>query len=107
MNQKQAFQLGKRAGYDAAIYTEVDDFDRKEARCGGDCDCMPDEECAECISQAAWLSEQNAREYSPFEFTAHEINAGRNPEGQWEAYNQGVEAGIKLGIKKRLSKVAA
>lgn len=103
MNQKQVFQLGKRAGYNAAIYTEVADSDRAEACC----DCEGEQECEECISSAAYESEQSARDYSPFEFTAHEINTGRNPEGQWDAYDSGVEAGIKAGIKKRLARVAA
>ncbi len=109
MNQKQAFQLGKRAGYNAAIYAEVDDSDREDAGCI----CIEAEdptdqaECEECISSAAYESEQNAREYSPFESTAHEINTGRNPEGQWNAYDEGIEAGIKAGIKKRLARTRA
>lgn len=103
MNQKQAFQLGKRAGCNAAIYTEVADSDRNHACC----DCEDEQECAECISSAAYECEQNARDFTPFEFTAHEINTGRNPEGQWEAYDNGVEAGIKAGIKKRLARVTA
>lgn len=103
MNQRQSFQLGKRAGYNAAIYAEVSDSDRHHACC----DCEGKQECEECIMSAAYECEQNARQYSPFEFTAHEINTGRNPEGQWDAYDSGVEAGIKAGIKKRLARVAA
>jgi hypothetical protein len=109
MNQKQAFQLGKHAGYNAAIYAEVTDSDREDAGCI----CIEAEditdqvECEECIMSAAYECEQNARQHSPFEFTAHEINTGRNPEGQWSAYDSGVEAGIKAGIKKRLTRVAA
>ena len=104
MNQKQAFQLGKRAGYNAAIYTEVSEGNKRDAT---NCHCDDWECCADCLSVAAYESEQNARDFSPFEFTAHEINTGRNPEGQWDAYDNGVEAGIKAGIKKRLARVAA
>lgn len=63
---------------------------------------VSDQVCADCLTTAAYESEQNARQYSPWEFLAHEINSGRNPEGQWEAYDAGVAAGIKLGVTQRL-----
>lgn len=40
-------------------------------------------------------AEENARQYSPFEFTAAEFNRSRNPDGLWDAYENGVMAGIK------------
>jgi hypothetical protein len=109
MTKQEIRQRGIDAGYQAAIYTEVSDSDREQAGCI--CieaeDITDQAECAECISAAAYESEQNARSYSPFEHLAHAINESRDPESQWDAYDAGVEAGIKRGIEARLRKVSA
>ena len=43
-----------------------------------------------------------ARDFSPWEFIASAINRGRNPDGQWEAYDKGVTAGIHAAVTKRM-----
>jgi hypothetical protein len=48
-------------------------------------------------------SEEHARQYSPFEFTAHEFNESRNPDGLWDAYEKGVYRGIIDVVKKAVA----
>jgi len=38
--------------------------------------------------------ESNDRQFSPFEFTAKEINESDYPDEYWEAYDQGISEGI-------------
>lgn len=40
-------------------------------------------------------SEAHARQFSPFEFLARDLNASRDPDGAWEAYEAGVEVGLR------------
>jgi hypothetical protein len=48
-------------------------------------------------------AESNARQFSPFEFLAHDINeTGDRAEGLWEAYDAGVFAGAKAGARERM-----
>lgn len=45
-------------------------------------------------------AESNGRDFSPFEFTAHEFNESRDPEGMWAAFDAGIEAGIRAYRRK-------
>jgi hypothetical protein len=81
MNKKEAYQEGFDRGYEAATYCEVEDGDEDK-------------------ESAAFEAEENARQYSPFEFLAHDINeTGDRADGLWEAYDKGVAAGIKAALK--------
>jgi hypothetical protein len=77
MTKQEAWQEGFDVGYESGIYGEFEPG------------VSEDEFISECYE-----IEDNKRQYSPFEFTASEINKGRNPEGQWEAYDEGVRRGI-------------
>lgn len=104
MTQRSAKQEGKERGYSAAIYAEVSDVDSREASC----DCQEGEFCADCLSAAALQAEMNGRDYSPFEFIAHDINeTGDRADGLWEAYDAGVALGVKHGVRERMRKIAA
>jgi hypothetical protein len=104
MNQREARSEGFGHGYDAAIYCEVSAEDRQQAGCG----CQGDAVCSECLTSAAFESEQNARQFSPWEFLAHDINeCGDRSEGLWEAYDAGVASGIKRGVRERLARKAS
>jgi hypothetical protein len=105
MNQREAKEYGIDQGYSAVQYCDVSDIDQSEANC----ECLETGKgaCKDCLTYGAFESEQNARQYSPFEFFAHEINStGDRAEGLWEAYDQGVAIGIKRGLKDRLSEFA-
>lgn len=102
MTKREASTLGAEAGFAAAVYLEqVTDADRRQAECTH----AADVECADCIAAAAFAVEENARQFSPFEFTAAEINdAGERSEGLWESYDAGVAVGIRRGAKVRMGK---
>ncbi|SRR5260370_14074876 len=104
MNLKEAKEHGIDAGDCAVFYCEVSDVDRREASC----DCKDEQVCEECLTQAAFDSEMNARDFTPFEFLAHDIN-GSSPsdraDGLWLAYDAGVALGIKQGLKERLKEI--
>lgn len=84
MNKKSAYAEGKKAGYNIAAYAEFDE--------GMDYDEM---------LESAFEAEEIARQFTPFEFLAHDINASREPDGLWEEYERGVSVGIEKGLKQR------
>jgi hypothetical protein len=113
MNQQEAYDHGKANGYTAASY--LDDEEVKDA--------VENLYDADFISEhgldkgdlatnrmarmahiwAAWDNEENARQYSPFEVFAHEINmSGNRAEGLWEKYEDGVRVGINQGVREYL-----
>lgn len=80
MNLKEAYQEGFDRGYEAGLFCEVEEGEDKEA--------------------AAFEAEDTSRQFSPFEFFAHDVNeCGDRTEGLWEAYDKGVSAGIKSALK--------
>ena len=101
MDRDTAFNQGKHYGFNAAIYCEVGGEDRNNCDCGDDTNVLT--VCEECLSSAAAESERMARDFSPWEFTAHDINESDDAEELWEAYDDGVDAGIKDGVLKRLA----
>ena len=50
----------------------------------------------ECLCFAA---ESGSRDYSPFEFTAHEFNESDDSESLWEAFESGVADSIRNDLK--------
>ena len=105
MNQQDAKDYGIQQGLAAIRYCEVSDEDIQEAGCDHE-----DNEtvCDDCLTSAAYDSEMNARQYSPFEFFAHDINeTGDRAEGLWSAYDEGVGVGIKRGLEQRREQLNA
>ena len=85
MKCQDAYNKGYDCGFQAAIYTDYDS------------------EMDESLESAAYDSELNARDFSPWEFIAHEINDNTEERSEqlWEWYDKGVTAGIKAGIRVR------
>ena len=84
MNKKESYTEGFDYGYEFGLYCEV----------------KPGEDSVDACLDAA----ENAKQYTPFEFLAHEINE-QEPEwrvdGLWEAFDSGVHKGILAGLKAR------
>lgn len=84
LTQHQVFQRGFNAGQAASACvstspkTNLDDF-----------------------TAEAHEAEGNARQYTPFEFLAKQINDSPAPEDLWDAYEQGVSSGIAAAAKAR------
>lgn len=101
MNKQEAKRHGVNNGIAAGRYCFVLDMDRREAGCG----CVAPNHCEDCLTNAAYQAEQNARQYTPFEFFASACNkSGERAEGLWQAYESGVGVGIRKAIAARLQR---
>ena len=58
---------------------------------------------AEVMASLASESESNDRSFSPFEFTAKELNDREDSEDAWEAYDAGISDGISANIASRFN----
>lgn len=56
------------------------------------------ENIRELHESICYQAESNSRCFSPWEFTAHQINSSRNPEGGWQAYDDGVNDSIAADL---------
>jgi len=57
------------------------------------------ENIREVHQDACYAAESNSRDYSPFEFTAHEFNSDEeNSEALWEAFEQGISDAISADL---------
>lgn len=55
----------------------------------------------------AFESESASRDYSPFEFTAHDLNKDEDTsEERWEAFDAGIADGIRAELAKRYQQAA-
>lgn len=87
MNKNDAKSEGFDAGYSAGVYGTEGFKDEDE------------------FFSMAYESEENARQFSPFEFLAHDINeTGDRAEGLWDAYDEGVLFGIRKAWKEKMVK---
>ena len=77
MNKQDCFELGYDRGVEAA------EFGTEEAK-------TQDE-----FLEFAFEAEENSRQFSPFEFYAHDINCEDNADELWEEYDRGVAKGIQ------------
>ena len=94
MIKKQAYAEGFDRGYEAATMCEIP-ADAKPV------------DLRDALREEAFEAEGNSRQYSPFEFLAHDLNENENrSDGLWEAYDDGVASGIKKGVTERLKKEA-
>ena len=57
------------------------------------------ENIAEYHEALCFAAESNSREYSPFEFIAHEFNESDDSESLWEAFESGVSDSIREDLK--------
>ena len=54
----------------------------------------------EFIEMCSDIESDHYRQFSPFEFTAHEFNESRNPDSIWESYERGVLDGITAELNE-------
>lgn len=100
------FNAGFERGSNIASWTDIPDLDEIDG-CADWCGaCETNSERAECIMrEAASESESINRDFSPFEFTAHEINSLPEFESEeaWEDFDEGISEGIDHQIAKRIA----
>jgi hypothetical protein len=56
------------------------------------------------VQSLAYAGESNDRQFSPFEFTAHEFNESDDSDSLWEAFDAGISDGISANIRERQGK---
>ena len=90
MNKKDCYNQGYNTGHDIAK-SNIHDYDLSSEE-GHD----------KFISEMCEHESDVYRQYSPFEFFAHDINSyGERSEGLWESYDNGVYNGILAAIKDK------
>ncbi len=47
-----------------------------------------------------YASEENSRQYSPFEFTAYELNAGKYPDELWATFEEGITEAFEDALEE-------
>ena len=100
------YEEGKEAGRIAGKYVDVPDDLLGCAEWCGACE-------SEFSRYACWMGneaqegEANSREYSPFEFTASDLNSYEefDSEELWQSYDEGITAGIEAEIVRRLAQL--
>ena len=103
MNKREAGSEGYQRGWNVASWQDMPEIGHRVAK---DIDWIGIG-IIETVSDQidAWEgycyeSESNGRDFSPFEFTAHEINESRWPDGAWEAFDEGITRGIRAYRRK-------
>jgi hypothetical protein len=101
MNQKEAYDAGRNAGYNAAIYQDPAESLETAAMEGTYLGTPDKDDLLGAIEYLAFDGEQNARQYAEFSYVAGDINnSGDRAEGLWEKYDEGVSVGITKGARQ-------
>lgn len=103
MNKRDAYSAGYDRGWNVASWQDMPEIG---SRLTPDVDWQgigTVETVADQID--AWEAlcgeaESHGRQFSPFEFTSHAINSSRDPEGYWEAFDEGISAGMRAYRRK-------
>ena len=90
MNKKDTYNQGYDTGYSIAE-TNITELNG---------DSWNDDQVEEFISDMNETESENYRQYTPFEFFAHDINECYNSEGLWNSYDEGVYKGILKCVKE-------
>jgi hypothetical protein len=107
--KREARKMGWDTGVEIASEAEnfVSGFDEFAEQHGGQVTADQESELLDFLAgQAASHESENLRQFSPFEFTAREFNESRDPDGVWEAYEDGVFKGARAAAKEALKQLA-
>jgi hypothetical protein len=91
MNKKFCYSEGYNTGYNIAKENEG------ELLTSGQFDDAMLEQFASDMSE---FESDSFRQFTPFEFFAHDINNSHDPDGLWDSYDEGVWAGIQRRIRE-------
>ncbi len=104
MTKKDIFDSGFQRGVNVALWCEIPDIG-EEIKIDGEgiIDVTKDNLFDTCMS-LCFESEANDRQYSPFEFTAKELNdiEEKKPYDVWNVFETGIYKGFKQELTKRL-----
>ena len=98
---------GFARGKSVASWCDMPEFGKTyRTESDGDVVCEDRDLAADIMQSLAYEAESNGREYSPFEFTAHALNEREDSEEAWEAYQEGIDAGISAEISARIANLS-
>lgn len=100
-NLERAYRMGWNHGHGIACHNVPEIGDRID-RCVdyvGLGKTVTPENIAEYHELLCFAAESNSREYSPFEFIAHEFNESEDSESLWESFESGVADSIHADLK--------
>lgn len=89
MTLKDAYEIGRWKGAEFAVYN-LENY--------------PQGVDLETLTEICLQAEENARQFSPFEFFAKECNESKNPDRTWEEYERGLSVGIKEQFNRTTGK---
>jgi hypothetical protein len=104
----ELFDAGKRRGVNIASWVDMPAAgDTIRTECSGRVEVIDVASLTEAMCDLAYQNESANRSYSPFEYIAHAINEREDSEDAWTKYGEGIDAGIRDGIEKRVVAVAS
>ena len=107
--EQEAYEYGYNRGWQAVEYGLLDQIDSiieqtlESDHYWDDIDTILedlDEFIDDVLKTKAYEMEEGGRQFSPFEFHASDFNKSPDPEATWDAYGNGVAAGVQDAIKE-------
>lgn len=71
------------------------------------CTLDDEDEIDDALIEDSYSAEENNRQYTPFEFTAKEINDRPDSEEAWDAFSSGIDKGIADEVAARRAATTA
>lgn len=99
------YLAGYSRGYKSASWQDIPDIGSRLPKHIDfqDIGCIESEQDqADALQMLASEAESNSRQYSPFEFTAHELNEREDSEDAWAAFDEGISDGILANVAERI-----
>lgn len=100
MNQREAKRLGKERAYNIATWCDVPEVGKTYWTDSDGKVTVDEDNIWDVMTSLCYNAESSNRDYSPFEFTAHDINESRYPDELWAAYDEGVTLGIEKRVRE-------
>lgn len=104
MNKREVYQAGKERGHNIASWIDLPEIGAridKSLDWQGLGEFVTLENVADYFEMIAHASEDNDRQFSPFEFTARELNDQPNADSLWDEFDKGISKGILDCWRKR------
>lgn len=58
--------------------------------------CEDENEFMDKLNEICWEADDGYRQYSPFEFFAHDLNQREDSDEAWDAYEEGIGRGVAV-----------
>lgn len=102
--EQDAYKRGFERGFNVASWQNLPEVG-EEIWTDGDGKVTVDEDNQwDVVQSLAYEGESNDRQFSPFEFTAHEFNESEDSDELWSAFDSGIGDGIQANIAERRAK---